>query len=153
MYFIIPLMDMLSKYLWMIAFYNCYYMQLFFSRIPVFSSATWPTKILDTLQYFRWLRADKNTTIIFVGLASQRKYLTYFRRPLEPTKIFPLFSSATQACWPYFRQHISDENVNIFSSAMLADENSFIFIGNRRKSAYFHLFYSVSLISSADRRK
>jgi hypothetical protein len=80
MYFIILLMDMLSNCLWMIAFHNCYYMQLFFSRIPVFSSARWPMKILDTLQYFYRLRAD--------------------------------------------------ENVNIFSSAVLADENSVIFVGN-----------------------
>jgi hypothetical protein len=28
---------------------------------------------------------------------------------------------------------------------VLADENSIIFIGSRRKSAYFRLFYSVSL--------
>jgi hypothetical protein len=64
--------------------------------------------------------ADENTTMIFVSGASRRKYLTYFRRPAEPMKIFPLFSSATQA----------DKNVNIFSSAVLADENSVIFVGN-----------------------
>jgi hypothetical protein len=78
-------------------------------------------------QYFRRLRADENTIMIFVGLASQRKDLTYFHRPAEPTKIFPLFSSA--------------------------DENSVIFVGNPRKSAYFRLFYSIGLISSADRQK
>jgi hypothetical protein len=65
MYFIILLMDMLSNCLWMIAFHNCYYMQLFFSRIPVFSLALRPTKT--------W---------------------TYFRRPCWPTKI-ELFSSPT----------------------------------------------------------
>jgi hypothetical protein len=66
MYFI---MDMLSNCLWMIAFHNCYYMQLFFIRILVFSSARWPTKILQIC----------------------------FHRPAEPTKILPLFSSAVLA--------------------------------------------------------
>jgi hypothetical protein len=98
--------------------------QLFFSRHPVFSSARWPMKILERIQYFhRWGKPTKLTTlfssvvetdetncIFSVGQRSRRKYCVYFRRLRWPTKRY------------------------IFSS--VADENAFIFI-DFILSAYF----------------
>jgi hypothetical protein len=55
--------------------------------------------------------ADENNCLIFVGPDSRRNMFTNFRRPSEPMKILPLFLSATWA----------DENMNIFSSAFLAE--------------------------------
>jgi hypothetical protein len=53
----------------MIAFHDCYYIQLFFSRRSVFSSARWPIKILERVKFFRRLvEPTKISTIIFVGL-------------------------------------------------------------------------------------
>jgi hypothetical protein len=99
--------------------------------IKVFSSARWPTKLLHTNKYFR--RPLKPTKILMLFSSALKK----------PTKIIVLFSSATWA----------DENVDIFSSANMADENTIIFVGNRRKNAYFRRLYFVGLFSSVGRRK
>ncbi|PUZ66534.1 hypothetical protein GQ55_3G320300 [Panicum hallii var. hallii] len=72
--------------------------------------------------------ADENSTHNFVGL--------------RPMKISDIFSSAQKA----------DENRRIFSSATVADENSFIFVGSRRKRAYFRRVYFVGLFSSGRRK-
>jgi hypothetical protein len=63
-----------------------------FSRRPVFSSATWRTKILERIQYFRRLaepmkltnlfssvfESDETNSIFFVGQLSRRKYVFIF---------------------------------------------------------------------------
>jgi hypothetical protein len=70
-------------------------MQLFFFKEdPVFSSATWPTKIIHL--FSSAIKADENSDIFFVGHLGRRKYVhifiarigrrkyDYFRR--QPTK-------------------------------------------------------------------
>jgi hypothetical protein len=108
----------------MIAFHDCYYAAIFLAGGQYFRRRL--TKILERVQYFRRLvEPTKISTIIFIGLRDRQNKLYRFRRLVEPTKI-----------------HYT------VSSALLANENRFIFIGCRRKRVHFHRFYSVGLFSS-----
>jgi hypothetical protein len=100
-------------------------------EVPVFSSATKPTKIYyiifvgqaadeNRLQQFRLPVADENRQYIFVGLCGRRKYI-YFRRPNKPTKIYS-----------YFRRQPT--KIILFSSSLFRRP---IFVGKPMKMAIF----------------
>jgi hypothetical protein len=68
---------------------------VFLSRRPVFSSATWPTKILKRIQYFRRLGKPMKLTTLFSSVVKTDENTCLFCRPAQPMKILHLFSSVS----------------------------------------------------------